>query len=237
MTATNLKVAFGAMTFGPKGTRSGQVTDLSDQAAMLDAFQSHGHVEIDTARLYNGGHSEKMLAQNNWQKRGFAIATKIYPTRGMVSADFQRAALDFPMYDHSPAGLRSGLGESLDALAAENTGIDVFYLHAPDRNTPYEDTLSEVNKLYEEGKFKRFGLSNYMAWEVKAPYEEDQGAYADLPFRWRKSAKSAFATAGSAQASTRGSTTCSAAELKKNLSPACGTIRSPSMPMRHSPAD
>lgn len=71
------------------------------------------------------------------------------------------------MYDHSPAELRRGLGESLEALAAEQTGVDVFYLHAPDRNTAYEDTLREINRLHEEGRFRRFGLSNYPAWEVR----------------------------------------------------------------------
>src|SRR3569833_2419822 len=46
------------------------------------------------------------------------------------------------------------------------TKIDMWYLHAPDRNVPYEDTLREVNNLYEAGYFKRFGISNYAAWEV-----------------------------------------------------------------------
>jgi len=42
----------------------------------------------------------------------------------------------------------------------------MWYLHAPDRTTPYEVTLKAVNDLYKEGKFKRFGISNYMSWEV-----------------------------------------------------------------------
>ena len=42
----------------------------------------------------------------------------------------------------------------------------MWYLHGPDRKTPYEDTLRAVNELYKEGKFKRFGISNYMSWEV-----------------------------------------------------------------------
>ena len=39
----------------------------------------------------------------------------------------------------------------------------MWYLHGPDRTTPYEDTLRTVNELYKEGKFKRFGISNYMS--------------------------------------------------------------------------
>ena len=39
----------------------------------------------------------------------------------------------------------------------------MWYLHGPDRTTPYEVTLKTVNDLYKEGKFRRFGISNYMA--------------------------------------------------------------------------
>jgi aryl-alcohol dehydrogenase-like predicted oxidoreductase len=39
----------------------------------------------------------------------------------------------------------------------------MWYLHGPDRSTPYEVTLKAVNDLYKEGYFKRFGISNYMA--------------------------------------------------------------------------
>ena len=40
----------------------------------------------------------------------------------------------------------------------------MWYLHGPDRTTPYEVTLKAVNDLYKEGKFKRFGISNYMSY-------------------------------------------------------------------------
>ena len=40
----------------------------------------------------------------------------------------------------------------------------MWYLHGPDRSTPYEVTLKAVNDLYKEGKFKRFGISNYMSY-------------------------------------------------------------------------
>jgi len=41
-----------------------------------------------------------------------------------------------------------------------------YRLDGPDRATPYEETLRAVDKLHKEGKFKRFGISNYMSWEV-----------------------------------------------------------------------
>lgn len=44
--------------------------------------------------------------------------------------------------------------------------MDIFYLHAPDRSVPFEDTLEECNKMHKEGKFVNLGLSNFTAFEV-----------------------------------------------------------------------
>lgn len=67
-------------------------------------------------------------------------------------------------YTHKPEDVRRGLLDSLKALKADK--IEMFYLHGPDRKNPYEDTLRAVNELHKEGYFNRFGISNYMAWEV-----------------------------------------------------------------------
>lgn len=44
--------------------------------------------------------------------------------------------------------------------------MNVYYLHAPDRETPLEETLAGIDELYRAGKFKFFGLSNFRANEV-----------------------------------------------------------------------
>lgn len=44
--------------------------------------------------------------------------------------------------------------------------MDLFYLHAPDHNTPIEDTLRAVHELRTEGLFRVWGVSNYTAWET-----------------------------------------------------------------------
>jgi aflatoxin B1 aldehyde reductase len=62
--------------------------------------------------------------------------------------------------------MRQGLLDSLAALKTDS--VDLWYLHAPDRSVPLETTLDTVQELYKEGKFKRWGVSNYMAWEVAA---------------------------------------------------------------------
>jgi len=60
--------------------------------------------------------------------------------------------------------LRENLMKSLKELKADK--IDMWYLHGPDRTTPYEITMKAVNDLYKEGHFKRLGISNYQSWEV-----------------------------------------------------------------------
>lgn len=46
------------------------------------------------------------------------------------------------------------------------TSVDLFYLHAPDHDTPVEETLKAVHELRSEGLFLEWGLSNYASWQV-----------------------------------------------------------------------
>ncbi|EPQ51526.1 Aldo/keto reductase [Gloeophyllum trabeum ATCC 11539] len=157
-----LNIVMGAMTFGAPDKDGARVTDLKDCAAILDVFQSHGHCEVDTARVYVGGTSEEYLGKLDWQKRGLKMHTKLYPTfKSPVGATLPDAPQDI---SHTPESLRKHFFDSLKALNTNH--IDMFYLHGPDRNTPYEVTLKAVNDLYKEGYFDRFGISNYTSWEV-----------------------------------------------------------------------
>ena len=140
-----------------QGTLGARVHSQHDANTILDIFQKHGHHEIDTARLYGAGSSEEMLAVADWQKRGLTMGTKLYPSYSLAIPSHES-------YTHKPGDVRRGLLDSLKALKCEK--IDLFYLHGPDRNTPFEDTLHEVNKLYKEGLFNRWGISNYYSWEV-----------------------------------------------------------------------
>ncbi|RDW95193.1 hypothetical protein BP5796_00956 [Coleophoma crateriformis] len=139
------------------GAEQARVHSLTDAGKILDVFQSFGHREIDTAIVYGKGSSEQYLGQLHWQERGLVLATKFSPRTDLgLGPDVKTT--------HSPAHLRLALKKSLESL--QTNQVDMWYLHAPDRSTPYEDTLREVNNLYQEGYFKRFGISNYAAWEV-----------------------------------------------------------------------
>jgi hypothetical protein len=81
--------------------------------------------------------------------------TKYFPNvRGMMGR---------PVTHLGPEDMRGGLADSLKALDTDS--VDLWYLHAPDRSVPIEDTLAAVHELYQQGKFKKWGVSNYMAWE------------------------------------------------------------------------
>ena len=95
------------------------------------------------------------------------MASKIYPTAGRAVGNMA----DDPelRYTLRPDDLRRALQSSLKALGA--TKIDLWYLHGPDRDTPLEDTLREVDALYKKGFFSRFGISNFPSWEVASMCE------------------------------------------------------------------
>jgi len=158
-----LNIVMGAMTFGEEGKEQARVHDLETVNKILDVFQSHGHFEIDTARVYGGGTSEEYLGKINWQKRGLVMDTKLSPRKG-GSSSHQMSGGD--AISHFPDDLRKNLLISLKALKTDK--VDMWYLHAPDRwsGVSFEETLRGVNELYKEGYFKRFGISNYAAWEV-----------------------------------------------------------------------
>ncbi|TFK72509.1 Aldo/keto reductase [Pluteus cervinus] len=149
-----LNVVMGAMTFGEEGKEGARVHDLKDVEAILDEFLSHGFTEVDTARVYASGTSEEYLGKVDWRGKGLVLETKLFP----------RDSPTDPI-DHSPESLRKHLLRSLKA-PMRSMSIDMWYLHAPDRSVPYEITMKAVNDLYKDGYFRRFGISNYPAWEV-----------------------------------------------------------------------
>ncbi|TFY65364.1 hypothetical protein EVG20_g5625 [Dentipellis fragilis] len=173
MSKSALNIVMGTMNFGAPDREGTRVRNVKDIETILDVFQQHGHTEIDTARVYAGGTSEEYLGRIDWQSRGLKMETKLYPVP-------QPSILFNDIINHTPEAsvlrtaetsqlthlqnMRRHLDNSLKALNTDT--LEMWYLHGPDRSTPYEVTLKAVNEFYKEGKFKRFGISNYMSWEV-----------------------------------------------------------------------
>lgn len=142
------RVILGLMTYGPPSPDT-RVSSLHEFRRHLDRFRALGYDEIDTARIYIGGAQERFTAEADWRARELRVATKSYP----LSAG-----------GHAPSQVRCDLEQSLKDL--KTASVDIFYLHHPDRSTPFQDTLAEVDRMYREGKFETFGLSNYSALEI-----------------------------------------------------------------------
>ncbi|GAA6047322.1 hypothetical protein JCM3770_001886 [Rhodotorula araucariae] len=151
---TNVPVTLGLMTWGREGVEMARVHDLSTCEEMLDLFLSHGHNEVDTALIYGEGSSEEYLGQIDWKRRGVVVDTKLAP------GTYAGRQVKF-----TPDGLRKYIDVQLAAIKADH--FDLWYLHMPDHSTPLEETLAAVDTLYKEGKFKRFGISNYSAKQVE----------------------------------------------------------------------
>jgi len=137
--------ALGTCEFG-RGSCLGDIP-----SKMTDLFLGYNDSfrHIDTAYMYAGGESEKTLGQiNSWKEKG-TIATKVNPWEGKNLGE---------------ESIRKQVSTSLDRLCVPC--VEILYLHAPDHNTPLEDTLSTMDALHKEGKFKQLGLSNYSAWQV-----------------------------------------------------------------------
>jgi aflatoxin B1 aldehyde reductase len=143
------RVILGLMTFGPDESQGARITSLSEYNKCLDYFLSEGYNEIDTARVYVGGKQEAFTREAKWKERGLKLATKCYPTEAGM---------------HKKDQLKGFCNKSLSELGTDC--LDIFYLHAPDRSVPFEETLEACNELHKEGKFVELGLSNFAAWEV-----------------------------------------------------------------------
>jgi len=159
---SELNIVMGAMTFGDEGTMGARVHDPKDVDAILDVFVAHGHTEIDSSRTYCGGTSEEMLGRIDWKSKGLKLETKLIAVH--PSDPSSRNPYATEEISHTYEDMKKHILRSLKALKTEQ--LEMWYLHTPDRTIPYDVTMKAVNDLYKEGYFKKFAISNYMAWEV-----------------------------------------------------------------------
>ena len=141
------RLGLGTMTWGGD-------TDADDAADQLTTFVSAGGSLIDTADVYCGGDSERVigeLVRNVVDRDDLVIATKaVLPAEGARDA--------------SRRHLLRALDASLDRLGVDN--VDLWQLHAYDPRTPLEETLSALDEAVASGRARYAGVSNYAAWQL-----------------------------------------------------------------------
>ena len=145
-----MKAILGTMTFSDQA-------DAQASRAMIKRFTASGHNELDTANVYNKGKTETLLGEliSPDQRKEIILASKVHPwnDNGL-----------------QPAQVTKQLDASLQRLNTDH--VDLLYLHSPDLQTPVEQTLETCHQLYQQGKFKSFGLSNFAAWQVAEVVEK-----------------------------------------------------------------
>ena len=143
------RLGFGAMRitgdgiWGPPEDRDGAIATLRRAVEL-------GVNLIDTADSYGPYVSEELIAEAlHPYPEGLVIATKGGLTRTGPG--------EWPR-DGRPEHLREACEGSLKRLRVDR--IDLYQLHAPDPNVPYEESVGALKELRDEGKIRLVGVSN-----------------------------------------------------------------------------
>ncbi len=111
---------------------------------------------FDTAEGYGQGASERALAAALGNRRDEAI----------VVTKFGMGYREMPnLRDSSPARVKASIEKSLTNLGTDH--VDVYLVHWPDRNTPFEETMAALEAIVQEGKARFVGLSNFKRDEIE----------------------------------------------------------------------
>ena len=144
------EIIFGVHSWGSVNGQHMTVTNPVQAQPYIDILKAHNITTIDTSRNYPTGApgtSEDLLGECDVS--GFKIDTKVRNETG----------------DHAFGTVLKSIDNSLVALKVPKIRVD--FLHWPDRSVPLEEPLRAIDQKYREGKFEKFGISNYAAEEVE----------------------------------------------------------------------
>jgi aryl-alcohol dehydrogenase-like predicted oxidoreductase len=144
------RLGFGAMRLTGPGI-TGRPADEEAARAVLRRALELGVNHIDTADAYGPFVCEELIAEALYPyPDDLVIATK----GGLVRTG---SGGDWPK-DGRPEHLKRACDGSLRRLRVDR--IDVYYLHRPDPNVPYEDSIGALKELRDEGKIRHVAVSN-----------------------------------------------------------------------------
>jgi aryl-alcohol dehydrogenase-like predicted oxidoreductase len=133
-------------------------TDEAESIATIRAAVEHGINVIDTAPAYGFGRSEeivgKAIAEGQLRSR-VLVATKtgLEWDGGRVSRNASRARI---------------LQEIDDSLRRLRTDyIDIYQVHWPDPLVTIEETAEAMHTLFEQGKIRAIGVSNFSVAQME----------------------------------------------------------------------
>ncbi len=135
-------------------------TDKEQAIATILSALERGINIIDTAPVYGLGEAECIVGEalrRHGRRDEVLIATKV----GLAWDDTGRVVRDC-----RPQSIRAELESSLQRLGVET--IDLYQVHWPDPLVPIEETARTLAGLYEEGRIRAIGVSNYSVAQLEA---------------------------------------------------------------------
>jgi len=153
---SNMKVSelcLGAMTFGEE---FGIGAPEPECRKVYDGFLAAGGNFIDTANMYNGGTSERMLGDFVHGNRAYIVLASKY-------------SLSMRTDDPNAGGShRKNLVQSLeDSLRRLDTEyLDLFWVHGWDGSTKLAELMRALDDQVRAGKILHIGFSNAPAWVI-----------------------------------------------------------------------
>ncbi|BBC31127.1 hypothetical protein SGFS_024210 [Streptomyces graminofaciens] len=132
--------------------------DLSRETATstINAAIDSGVDLLDTARAYTTvdeeAHNERLI--------GDVLASREDGSAVMVATKgghFRAGPMEW-RNDARPAALRADVEQSLRALKRET--VDLYFLHWPDADVPFTESVGALSEMRAEGKIRAIGISN-----------------------------------------------------------------------------
>lgn len=141
-------LCLGTMMFGGR-------TDEAESIHIIHRAMDEGINFLDTADMYSGGASEKIVGKAIADRRNeVVLATK--GAQPMGQKPNQRGS--------SRLHLMNALDASLKRLNLDH--VDIYYVHVPDYDTPIEETLRALDDMVRSGRVRYIACSNYRAWKL-----------------------------------------------------------------------
>jgi aryl-alcohol dehydrogenase-like predicted oxidoreductase len=142
-------------------TMIGSDLDEAESFALLDQVYELGCNAIDTAHVYSGGDSERVIGR--WMQSRGNRDKMVIITKGAAHSEDRRRM--------TPFDIASDLHDSLARLRTDH--IDLYLLHRDDPDMPVEPIIDILNEHQQAGRFQAFGVSNWSHQRI-----EEANAYA-----------------------------------------------------------
>ncbi|HUG64028.1 MAG TPA: aldo/keto reductase [Gaiellaceae bacterium] len=160
------RIVLGCGNFGGVGSAPaffGQGIPHEEAPRIMDAAWELGITTFDTADAYGGGRSETWIGE--WLAvKGAAVRDAI--TIGTKTFNPMAGGDDRGLSRHR---IRRQVETSLRRLGLEQ--LPLYMAHAPDDETPVEETMSAFDELVRAGKVRAVGASNFTAEQLAEAVE------------------------------------------------------------------